>query len=170
MKKLLLQFCLILVFIFSNSCSKDDNIDKSSLEGTWKLTAFTLKIPLDLNNDGIETSSFMPGCLNGSALNFTDMTRGSLFFNSIVSYNTTVEDGNLFFMTSCSTDSDRAALPITYTLDDEIITISSESQLYLLTIDGNELFMEIPGGFNAYDIDTFETTVSQDITYIFTKQ
>ncbi len=144
--------------------------DDNSIEGTWKLTSWTIKTAIDLNNDGLSETSFAPGCLNGSNLKFTDASNGSLFFSSSVSYNTTNEDGNLFFMIACSTGSERIPFPITYTKNNNTVTINNNGELITLTLTENALSMEVINGFVATDVDTQETTVSEDVTYIFTKQ
>ncbi len=169
MKRIIRYANLIVIFIVFISCSKNDIADKTSIRGTWKLSSFTLKTPIDLNNDGTSTSTFSPGCLNGSNLEFTDTSNGTLLFTSSVSYNTTNENGTLVFMTACSTDSELLPSPITYIMDGETVIVTNNSEQYILTLEGNTLLMEIANGFIATDTDTFEITSSQDITYIFTK-
>lgn len=169
MNKSISYLCLIFILTVFTSCSKDDSQD-NSIQGTWKLTSWTLKTPIDLNNDGVSSSIFDPGCLNGSELKFIDNSTGTLFFSSIVSYNTSNENGTLVFMTSCSTDSELSPSPITYIQDGEKLVITDNNEEFVLIRDGNTLSMLIPSGFKASASDTFEPTVSQDITYIFSKQ
>ena len=169
MNKILTYLCLIFILTVTASCSKDDT-DTNSIQGTWLLTSWNLKTPIDLNNDGILSSTFTPGCLNGSELKFNDHVNGTLFFSSSVSYNTTIENGTLVYLTSCITDTDLSPSPITYIQDGETLIITSNNEEYVLAFNGNTLYMMVPNGFTATDVDTFEITAFQDITYIFTKQ
>ena len=169
MNKILTYFCLIFIVTLATSCSKDD-AKINSIQGTWLLTSWNLKTPIDLDNDGILSTTFTPGCLNGSELIFNDNSSGTLFFSSSVSYNTTIENGTLVYLTSCVTDTDLSPSPITYIQDGETLIITSTNNEYALTINGTTLAMTVPNGFTATDVDSFEITAFQDITYIFTKQ
>jgi len=72
------KFTLLALSAFAiSACSGDDDnnsIDNVSLTGTWKLTAATLPVGIDLNNDGSASTDFMSetGCFNNSTITFTD--------------------------------------------------------------------------------------------------
>jgi hypothetical protein len=56
---------------------------------------------------------------------------------------------------------------VNYTVNNNTVMIDLDGEIMMLTIDGNTLNMIVPNGFIAKDIDTFETTMTQDITYTF---
>lgn len=167
MKKLILTLLTCVSLILFTSCTTEDIDDTSTILGEWTLTSWSVSTPIDLNNDGSVQSEFSPGCLSDSALNFMDATDGTVFFSSEVTFNTRIEDGKLVFMTACTTDSNKVPTLMNYTTNGSSVMIDYEGEIYVLTIDGNTLNMLVPNGFIAKDIDTFETTVIQDITYNF---
>ncbi|MCB0462842.1 MAG: lipocalin family protein [Flavobacteriaceae bacterium] len=169
MRKLILALFTCLSFIVFTSCTTEDIDDTSTILGEWTLTSWTVDAPIDLNNDGTPQSEFSPGCLTDSTINFMDVSNATVFFSSEVTYNTRMENGKVIFMTSCSTDSDRMPTLGEYTINNNSVMIDLEGEAMVLTLSGNTLTMTVPNGFIAKDIDTFETTVMQDITYIFTR-
>jgi len=169
MRKLILALYTCFSFIALTSCTTEDIDDTSTILGEWTLTSWTVDIPIDLNNDGTPQSEFSPGCLSDSTINFMDASNATVFYSSEVTYNTRLEDGKLVFMTACSTDSDRMPTLGDYSINNNSVMIDLEGDVMVLTLNGNILTMTVPNGFIAKDIDTFETTVSQDVTYTFTR-
>ena len=166
MKNVLLLLLLVSLLC---SCSKD-NLGDNSVSGKWILQEWTVKDPLDLNNDGNASASFSPGCLDMSTLELTENGNGELFWFSNVSYNTRVENNNLFIMTACSTSSSEMAEPITYEENMNGLVIYHEGNEYLASYDENILYLTVPNGFTARDQETGEITISRDVTYIFSKE
>lgn len=74
MKKII---ALAAVALLGISCSDDDSSEtnggSTSIEGTWKLTAFTLNEGADLNNDGTASTDMISesGCYSNSSLVFS---------------------------------------------------------------------------------------------------
>jgi hypothetical protein len=169
MKKLTLALFTCLSFIVFTSCTTEDIDDTSTILGEWTLTSWAVDTPIDLNNDGTPQLEFSPGCLTDSTINFMDASNATVFYSSEVTYNTRMENGKVIFMTSCSTDSDRMPTIVNYTINNNSVMIDIEGEVMVLTLSGNTLTMTVPNGFIAKDIDTFETTVSQDVTYTFTR-
>ena len=173
MKKLLFNTLSILFLILISSCTKDESVETETLDvsGKWHLTEWTVKTPIDLFNDGEEATSFDPLCLNGSILEFFGEGSGDLFFYADVSYNTTYEDNNnLFIMMACSTSSDRLPVPISYINQENGYVVYAGQKTFNVTIEGDILYMVEENGLLAHDIDTNDVTISQDVTYIFTKE
>ncbi|MEZ4796286.1 MAG: hypothetical protein R2785_03855 [Flavobacteriaceae bacterium] len=169
MKNSILVFFTCLSLIVFSSCTTEAIDDTSSILGEWTLTSWEVDLPMDLNNDGTPQTKFSPGCLSDSTLNFMDANNATIFYASDVSYNTTIEDGKLVFMTSCSTSSDRVPTLVSYSTNGNSAIINFEGESIVLNLDNNTLTMFVPNGFVAKDIDTFETTVSQHVTYTFTR-
>ena len=109
-------------------------------------------------------------CEGHSDLTFMDDSNGTIFYSSSVSYSTRMEDGNMVFMTACTTDSERVPSLISYTSIDSEIIINKDGDEFVLALNGNILSMLVPNDFIAKDNETSETTVLQDVTYIYTKQ
>jgi len=170
MKKYKLLAISIAFLLSFTSCFNDEDDALDAFQVTWKLDSWSLETPIDLNNDGISSLSFEPGCLNGSEIKFYDDSNGILNFSAFVSYNTSNENGNLFFMTACSTGSDIYSQPISYHQDSETITNLETDETYTYTIENNHLYMVVSNGFVATDINTSEITVSQNMTYVFVRQ
>ena len=65
---------LCFIILFFNGCSQndEDTIEDNSISGKWELVSWSIKTPVDLNNDGIATTEFSPGCLAGSYFEFED--------------------------------------------------------------------------------------------------
>ena len=167
MKKLILALFTCLSFFVFTSCTTEDIDDTSTILGKWKLVSWIVDTPIDLNNDGTIQSEYSPGCLSETTINFMDAANATVFYSSDVTYNTRVEYGKLIFMTSCSVDSDRMPNIVNYTVNNNTVIINFKGEVLALTLNGNTLSMTIPNGFVAKDIDTFETTITQDITYTF---
>lgn len=166
MKNVLLILLLVSLLV---SCSKDD-LNNNSFQGKWILQEWTVKEPLDLNNDGNATASFSPGCLDMSTLEFSTNGNGELFWFSSVSYNTRIENNNLFIMTACSTSSSEMAEPITYEERENGLIIHYEGDEYQASYNESSLYLTVPNGFIARDQESGEITLSRDVTYIFIKE
>ena len=170
MKKVYLVLSICISITLLTSCTTEDIDDQSSLIGVWKLTSWTINTAIDLDNDGIASTEFSPGCLIDSDLTFMDDSNGTIFYSSSVSYSTRMEDGNMVFMTACTTDSERVPSLMSYTSSDSEIIINKDGVEFVLALNGNTLSMLVPNDFIAKDNETSETTVSQDVTYIYTRQ
>lgn len=85
MKKVL--FCALSACLLA-SCSSDDSNtinngnNTGGLAGTWKMTAFTVSTPVDLNGDGTATNDIIgeTGCYDGSLIIFS--SNGSVTLKS----------------------------------------------------------------------------------------
>ena len=169
MKHLYLVFTF-LAFIVFTGCSTEPIDNTSTILGEWTLTSWQIETPIDLNNDDTASSEFSPGCLSDSSLNFIDASNATIFFSSVVTYSTTMENGKLIFMTACSTSDEIVPDLISYTINDNTVVVEIDGEELVLTSNGNTLSMLVPNGFIAKDMDTLQTTVTQDVTYIFTRK
>jgi len=169
MKKLFLAFCSCLSFIAFTSCSTEAIDETSTILGQWKLTSWKVNSPIDLNNDGVFNSEFSAGCLSDSNISFIDASNGTIFYSSSVTYNTRMENGQQVLMISCSTRDDIIPSLVSYTINNNSIIVSNNEEEFVLTLNDNKLSMHVPNGFVAKDIETLETTITRDITYVFTR-
>ena len=173
MKKLNLLFLSIL-FLFT-SCSKDD-VNNEHLIGTWKLSAINLTTPLDINGDGLTSLNIIEEySIIEASLVFTNEVKGSINYNSYVSIHSRIENGNLIFMIASSFDSDSGPEQFTYSENNNEININQDitfnhvNNSTTLVLEEDILSMYVKRGFVVTDIDTFEESVVQDVTYIFSK-
>ena len=112
MKKL--NLLILTILILFASCSKDD-INNEYLIGSWKLTAINLTTPLDTNNDGFTSLNIVEeNPIIDASLVFANEVNGNIYYNSTVSFNTRIENGNLIFMVASSIGSDNEPKHFTY--------------------------------------------------------
>jgi len=165
---------LALLAICFTSCSDDTSEEFSNdspNQGEWKLTKTIIETPIDLNNDGVLSNVLFeaPGYSDDSYIIFNDSTQGTIFFTEDINYFTSNENEALVFMTISSTSSDRVPQSMTYSLMANQGVMYCEDMEFGISINANEMRVTIENGFIARDINTLETTVSQDLTYIYTK-
>lgn len=162
-----LIFCISIFWL--TSCSKDEVHNNNLVLGTYTLTTLKVETAVDLDNDGILEKSLEPGCLSASRLRLDSQSSGSLLFTSDVAYNTISEDGKLEFATICAFNQDLDETPFEYNLNENRLTIVYKGNSYTAIKTGNTISMTVPNGFSATDVETLETTVLQDLTYVFEK-
>ncbi len=180
MNKLFLTLCSVFLFVFFTSCTGEDIQDSSntSLNGIWTLTSLTLTTPLDINNDGISTLNVLEEApIIQATLDLKNDLMGTILYNSKVTINSRNENGSLFFMIASLIDSDNSPLPIQYFKSDDMITVNDDitfnhitNGVSVLKLDENKLSMTVVNGFVVEDVNTAAESVSQNVTYVFTKQ
>lgn len=172
MKKLSFLLSLIIAFASLTSCSQDDEVNKPSIFGVWRLTAWKVVEPVDLNNDGVSSTNLLKefGCLSGSELIFKDSKHATLFYSSEVAFNVETENESQFFMLTCGTSSDFVPREIFYVQQENSIILNDNGEELVLTRSENTLSIFVLNGFVARDVNTQAIVVSQDVTYVFTKQ
>lgn len=181
MKKFLLNLSFFFALSFLFSCNTEDmrDVDTNTLQGSWKLIELQLETPLDINNDGIVSTNVLEEVdyLIDANLVFNNASEGSIFYDSKVSFNSGVENGEVFYMVASSKSGDDAPVPFSYTSSNDGIFINYDisfghdlGSTSTLTKANNQLYMKVTNGFVIKDIDTFEESVSQDVIYVFSKQ
>lgn len=163
---------LFIAYVLLVSCTKNDDTLQASISGVWKLTAWNVISPLDLNNDGVPNSNLLLefGCLNGSELIFKDSQNASLYYSSDVSFHVENENEGWFFMISCSLDGEVTPMQLTYVYQDNDVILNNAGDLLHFTLTDNTLSMVVPNGFVARNPETQDIVLSRDVTYLFTKQ
>lgn len=172
MKKSLLFLYFIIACLPLTSCSQDDEVNKSAITGIWKLTAWNVITPLDLNNDGESSTNLLNefGCLSGSELIFKDSGFATLFYSSEVAFNVEIENESLFFMLICGTSSNTVPRQITYVQQENSVILNDNGVELVLSLSENSLSFLVTDGFVGRDVNTQSIVVSEDVTYVFTKQ
>ena len=180
MKKLISILSTSILLVFLTSCSNEEieDFDNTSLEGLWKLTALTLSTPLDVNNNGISNSNLLEEVsIIDATLVLGSNGNGTIFYDSRVSFNTKLENGASFFTIASSKSSDDKPLAITYSIDNDVVVINEDitfnglnGEVSILTLRDGKLIMDVPNGFVVKDIDTLLESISQDVSYTFSRQ
>ena len=176
MSKALSIIGAIFLILSFTACStdNDDNLSNRSnnFKGVWRLSMKTIETPIDFHNDGNLTDVVYIGTNSpyDTEIIINNNNSGIIYFSDTVTYNTRDENGTLVYMVASSFNNERVDIPLSYMLSNNsgIINYNDVEATFLL--EGNTLFMTIEDGFVAKDIDTFETTVVQDLTYVFEKQ
>jgi hypothetical protein len=175
MKKLIFNLFAITTLVFT-SCSKDDDSNGTvSLNGTWKLTAWNVTTGVDINNDGTASTNLLQefDCYNNETIVFganNTVVANSTSYADITAEVTTGTTDEYTFQVDCIEANDTT--PLTWTLSGNTITFDSGSpeDVVVGTLSGNQIFIAIPEGFEAYDTNTGNVVVSQDLVFVYTKQ
>ncbi len=124
---------------------QDDEIQNASIEGTYKLTTFTVSAPVDYNNDGVETTDLIEetGCFDASDIII--LPNGSAVFNiqSLnIDYIPEDENGNPATVVECYFDGPETA---SYTSSNNLVTFSVGEESLSFTRNGNTLTYIVDG-------------------------
>lgn len=168
MKKL---FFLLTASILLVSCSDDDN-ETPSIQGTWKLTAFTVSEPVDFNNDGIGTTNLMTesNCYDNSSIFLAPGNVASVVLQeSEVELILVSGTTNEYEYTSNCFDGD--LLVGIWSQSNNNVTITIDNDPLTLTVSGNTMSVVIPQFVEVITNNgtSFEVT-DASATLVFTKQ
>jgi hypothetical protein len=169
MKKL----ALIALAAFAIACSDDDNDSattvNASLDGTWKLTAFTLNEPVDLNGDNAATTNMIieSDCYDNSTIVFVSGTTATLNLQELDITLVATELG-----TDLAVDCiDSVPMVYTYTATDNSVTFDGET-VHTFTRSGNTLSVDLPT-VAGVPVEGTDGEITYDFvggTLVFTKQ
>ncbi len=174
MKKL---FGLLLVAAAFTACSKDDDNsnNSTSVEGNWKLTAFETENAYDLNNDGTASKSVMDetDCYQNETLSFDGNGTGEATSTSYADIQLTLVVGTTDeyeYTIDCVSETE--VTPFVYTKEgNDVSLVVGGFGNANATISGNTLTYVIQEGlFIEVDDNGTTTTVTEDITFVYTKQ
>lgn len=160
--KTLLKTTLSIILALSlTACEdQDDNSTNTSIEGTYKLTIFTLSGPVDYNNDGVATTDLIEesGCYDNSDI--TLLANGSAVFNiqSLdIDYIPEDENGNPATVVECYSEGPETA---NYSFSNTTVTFSVAGESISFTRTGNALTYIVEG----------EDSLFGDVVLVFEKQ
>lgn len=170
-------FGLLLVAITITACSSDDDSgnDTTTLEGTWKMTTFNTENAYDLNNDGTASKSVMneTNCYQNETLVFNaDGATGTAVNTSYAEIELTLVAGTADeyeYTVTCVSEDD--STPFAYIQNGNDVTLIVAGENQTATLSGNTLTYVFQDGFFVeVDNNGTTTTVTEDITFVFTKQ
>lgn len=167
MKKIVLVLVVIFL-VFFTSCSIEP-IEDVSFEGTWKLTAWSVNIPVDLNNDVISSTNLLDeiDCVINETLVFDNdgIVVSNLTFNPKVNISLINSETNSYeFSVECDTEG-VIATASSYTKSNNTIIINNR----VSHIDDNELTMVFENAIEVYNEDFTAVIAIKDLTLVYTK-
>ncbi len=144
-----------------------------SIEGTWLLTAWIGEEPIDLDNDGNESTNFLDemDCYNNETLVFNNDGTGASISTSFADIEIFIEVGttnSVDFNVSCIEEDE--TVNFTWVQSDNIISITDTFGTNDWELDGNTLSILIPDGFSVINADDASINTIQDLTFVYTKQ
>jgi hypothetical protein len=158
-------FAAALIGLTFAACSDDDGQQANvSVEGTWKLTGFTLDEPVDFNNNGTASANLITetGCYNNSGIVFAGNGQAVVSLEGL-DVELIVEGGNETINIDCLPP-DVATGP--YTVTENTVVLSGDAgegdQDVVLTRSGNTLSVYFP---DVQDVPVEGT--NGEVTYDF---
>jgi len=151
----------------------DDAVNNADLEGTWLLTAWIGTEPIDLNNDGTESTNFLEEmeCYTNETLVFNNDNTGqsiSTSFADIDIFLETGSDSEVDFSVDCIEENETDNF--TWSQADNTVSITNDFGTNDWTLDGNTLSIVIPEGFSVENDQDADVSITQDLTFVYTKQ
>lgn len=168
MKKLVHFLCAVLMLALFTNCTKDDV--KVSILGTWKLTTWTIDVPLDLNSDTITSTNLLDevSCANNETLVFE--TNGVMSSNNsfspkieIVLLNNTID--TYVFDIECLEGVIGFATTYIHTSDDVIVFNDKEA-----LVNGNQLICVYEDAIKIYSENMSNILETKDLKLVYTRQ
>ena len=151
-------------------CTQDQ---PTGIEGIWLLTAWNGTEPIDLNNDGTESTNFLEelDCYNNETIVFNADNTGQIFSTSYAEIDIVLEVGSTNsydFTVDCIEAAETTDM--TWSQNGNVVSITDVSGTSDWTLNGNMLSITIPEGFVVISSEDATVTVIQDLTFIYTKQ
>ena len=152
----------------------NDTVPNEGIVGTWLATSWISDEPVDINNDGEESTDLLAefDCYNNETLVFNADNTGVMMSTSYADVEFEIETGttdSYIYTVDCIEEVDNTNF--TWTQNDNDITIIDEFDMETVwTLNGNQLSTLVPQGFIAFDSNDATVTVSQDLTFIYIRQ
>ena len=153
----------------------DCTVDQpTGIEGTWLLTAWNGTEPIDLNNDGTESTNFLEemDCYNNETIVFNADNTGQIMSTSYAEFDIFLEVGSTDtydFTVNCIPEIDN--MDMTWSQAGNTVSITdSFNDTSEWTLNGNTLSITIPEGFTVINTEDVNVSVIQDLTFVYTKQ
>lgn len=170
-------FGFLIVAIAMTACSSDDDSNPitTSVEGNWKMTAMNMQNAHDLNEDGTASRNLMDetNCYQNETILFKADGTGVFTSNSYADIELEFVFGSTDeydYIIECVSETEITLL--NYIQNGEEVTMTVEGESITASISGNTLTYVIPNGFfvEVEDPESGTITVTEDLTFIYTKQ
>lgn len=153
-------------------CSSDGG-EPTEVVGTWLLTAWNGTEAIDLNNDGTDSTNFLDemDCYNNETIVFNPDGSGIAMSTSYADIEIFIEAGttdSYDFTVTCIEEVENTDM--TWTQSGNTVSITDAFGTTDWTLNGNTLSITIPEGFSVVNTDDATVEVTQDLTFVYTKQ
>ncbi|MEJ2112847.1 MAG: hypothetical protein P8X62_03775 [Flavobacteriaceae bacterium] len=168
MKNLAPKLIILIAILFLTSCTAEDIDDNINVIGAWKLTTWTIDVPVDLNNDTIFSMNLLDevSCDNNEILIFD--TKGIVSSNHTFNPNidiALISNEKYIFNVECGVGTIGFATSYAQ-IDYNTVQFNSIES----TINGNKLSTVYKNAIKIYNEDFSEVVEIKDLTLIYTKQ
>lgn len=158
------------------ACSNDDDggSNGTSVEGNWRLTAFTTENNYDINEDGTATNDFMmeTNCYSNETITFNSNNTGTVTSRSFADITLELVSGSTTdyeYSVDCVQETDNTT--IVWAQSENIVTLTGPGIVYEGLISGSTLTFVIEEGvFIEVEDGSGTATTTEDITFVYTKQ
>lgn len=149
------------------------NEQTASAEGTWLLTAWNGTEPIDLNNDGVESTNFLEelDCYNNETLVLNSDMSGTVMSTSyadIEIFLDPINPGEFDFNVTCIEQIEN--IDVSWSQSGNIVSITDPIGTTEWTLNDDTLSITIPEGFILSDPGDPTIEVIQDLTFVYTRQ
>lgn len=159
-------------------CNPDGTIDEpedAELTGTWLLTEWNVDDPEDINNDGTASNNILDeiDCYNNETIVFNADNTGTSMSTSYASFSFIIEAGttdSYEYTVECEEEIENSNFTWSQTGNVITTTDNDTGEVFDWTLEGNQLSATVPDGYVAFNSDDLTVTVSQDLTFVYTKQ
>lgn len=166
MNKIISSAYIAILLVFT-SCATEPI--EETIDSTWRLTAWNLDIPMDLNGDGVFSLNLLDEitCSSDEELVFNNQ-------GAVISNNTFNPQVNVVFdkfskdyqvNVECDTEGS-IGMATNYMLSGDKIIFNNKAA----TIKGDELIMVFKEAVNVYNQDLTQVIEEKDITLVYRKQ
>ncbi len=167
--KLLIPILFIFLTLFTGCSTEAVDVEENPLEGGWKLTTWTVGIPVDLNNDAVFSTNLIEEipCEAMEMLTFSvDGTVASnLTFNPSVMISKNEALGVYVYQVECETEGS-IGFAASYAHKGSSVFINDREAI----INGNTLTMVYKNAQKVHNIAKTDVLETKDITLVYTKQ
>lgn len=174
MKKIMSLLAITVLFA---ACSVDDDSNEevvTSIEGNYKLTAFTTTNAYDLNEDGTASTDVLAetGCLDNNRFVFATNNRGEVVNANSLDVTLTPVEGSTDeyeYTITCVDEPEFSAF--VYNVEDDMVRVTSNGESFDGIISEDTITFTIEDGFNLEEEGpNGPVEISEDITLVYTKQ
>lgn len=169
MKKIISILSLLFVVFFFSSCSNDDTLDtNNTVVGEWKLTTWSIDVPINLNDDDIFSYNLLDeiNCSNNETFVFENngQVSNNDTFNAKIDIKKIEETNRYDFSIECGEG--YVSYATTYTQNSNIVDFQDIESV----ISGNTLTRVFENAIEIYNEDFTEVIETKNLTLIYTKQ
>lgn len=167
--KTISSFILPIIACFLTvSCSKDKT-EELSVVGSWKLSSWSVGIPLDLDRDGVASSNLLneSTCVNNEILTFEEngvVTANSSYNPNVVISLSGEVDEMYVFDVQCDTSGSIGSSG-TFIQNGTIISVFESTGNF----SNNKLTIIYENAINVYNEDVTEIVEIRDLTLVYTR-